>query len=210
MSVRIKFCGITRAEDAQVAVKLGADALGFVFYAPSPRCVEVAQAAAIARELPPFVSKVGLFVNAAAEEVENICRAVGLDVVQYHGDESPEHCAHAPRPWIKAIRVRPELDIVAECRRYAQASAWLFDTYDDKLYGGSGKAFDWALLPQQHRRPIILAGGLTPDNVGQAIRSTAPYAVDVSGGIEAAKGIKDHDKMRKFIAEVQRCECETR
>ncbi|MCC6710303.1 MAG: phosphoribosylanthranilate isomerase [Gammaproteobacteria bacterium] len=210
MSVRIKFCGITRAEDAQAAAKLGADALGFVFYAPSPRCVGVAQAAAIARELPPFVSKVGLFVNAAADEVEDVCRAVGLDVVQYHGDESPEHCAQAPKPWIKAIRVRPELDIVAECRRYAQASAWLFDTYDDKLYGGSGKAFDWALLPQQHRRPIILAGGLTPDNVGQAIRSTAPYAVDVSGGIEAAKGIKDHDKMRKFIAEVQRCECETR
>ncbi len=210
MSVRIKFCGITRAEDAQAAAKLGADALGFVFYAPSPRCVGVAQAAAIARELPPFVSKVGLFVNAAADEVEDVCRAVGLDVVQYHGDESPEHCAQAPKPWIKAIRVRPELDIVAECLRYAQASAWLFDTYDDKLYGGSGKAFDWALLPQQHRRPIILAGGLTPDNVGQAIRSTAPYAVDVSGGIEAAKGIKDHDKMRKFIAEVQRCECETR
>lgn len=210
MSVRIKFCGITRAEDAQAAAKLGADALGFVFYAPSPRCVGVAQAAAIARELPPFVSKVGLFVNAAADEVEDVCRAVGLDVVQYHGDESPEHCAQASKPWIKAIRVRPELDIVAECLRYAQASAWLFDTYDDKLYGGSGKAFDWALLPQQHRRPIILAGGLTPDNVGQAIRSTAPYAVDVSGGIEAAKGIKDHDKMRKFIAEVQRCECETR
>lgn len=208
-SVRIKFCGITRAEDAQAAVSLGAHALGFVFHAPSPRCVQVAQAAAISRALPPFVSKVGLFVNASADEVENTCRAVGLDVVQYHGDESPEHCAQAPRPWIKAIRVRPELDIVAECRRYAQASAWLFDTYDDKLYGGSGKVFDWNLLPQQHRRPIILAGGLTPDNVGQAIRSTAPYAVDVSGGIETAKGIKDHDKMRKFIAEVQRCECET-
>ncbi len=211
MSVRIKFCGITRAEDAQAAAKLGADALGFVFYAPSPRCVGVAQAAAIARELPPFVSKVGLFVNAAADEVEDVCRAVGLDVVQYHGDESPEHCAqarHGPgsrpsacgRSWISRRNARVT----------REASAWLFDTYDEKLYGGSGKAFDWALLPQQHRRPIILAGGLTPDNVGQAIRSTAPYAVDVSGGIEAAKGIKDHDKMRKFIAEVQRCECETR
>lgn len=209
MSVRIKFCGITRAEDAQAAVKLGADALGFVFYAPSPRCVDVAQAAAIARELPPFISKVGLFVNAQAAEVEDTCRAVGLDVVQYHGDEAPEQCAQAPRPWIKAIRVRADLDVAAECARYAQASAWLFDTYDDSLYGGSGKAFDWDLLPRRHRRPIILAGGLTPDNVAQAIRSTAPYAVDVSGGIEAAKGIKDHEKMRKFIAEVQRCECQT-
>ena len=209
MSVRIKFSGITRAENEQVAVRLGADALGFVYYAPSPRCVAVATAAAIARALPPFVSKVGLFVNAPADEVHATCHAVGLDVVQYHGDESPAHCASAPRPWIKAIRVRPELDIAAECLRYADASAWLFDTFDEQLYGGSGKAFDWQLLPRQHRRPIILAGGLTADNVGQAIRSAAPYAVDVSGGIEAAKGIKDHEKMRKFIAEVQRCECQT-
>jgi phosphoribosylanthranilate isomerase len=209
MSVRIKFCGITRVEDALAAVTLGADALGFVFHAPSPRCVSVAKARAIARELPPFVSKVGLFVNTAAGEIESTCRAVGVDVVQYHGDETPEQCAQTPRPWIKAIRVRPGLDIAGECLRFAAASAWLFDTFDEKLYGGSGKAFDWRLLPQQHRRPIILAGGLTPDNVGAAIRSTAPYAVDVSGGIEAAKGIKDHDKMRMFIAEVQRCECET-
>lgn len=207
MPVRVKFCGITRAEDAQAAVSLGADALGFVFYAPSPRYIDVARAAAIVRELPPFLCKVGLFVNAQPDEVDDICRAVALDVVQYHGDETPEDCARSPRPWIKAIRVRPDLDIAQECARYAQASAWLFDTYDDKLYGGSGKAFDWHRLPQHNRRPIILAGGLTPDNVGQAIRSTAPYAVDVSGGIEAAKGIKDHDKMRKFIAEVERCEC---
>ena len=209
MPVRIKFCGITRGEDAQAAVSLGADALGFVFYAPSPRYVDVARAAAIARELPPFVCKVGLFVNASAQEIDDACRRVALDVVQYHGDETPDDCARAPRPWIKAIRVRADLDIARECARYGQASAWLFDTFDDKLYGGSGKAFDWQLLPAHSRRPIILAGGLTPDNVGQAIRTTAPYAVDVSGGIEATKGIKDHDKMRKFIAEVKRCECQT-
>jgi phosphoribosylanthranilate isomerase len=209
MPVRIKFCGITRVEDALAAVSLGADALGFVFYAPSPRYVDLTTATEIARQLPPFVCKVGLFVNASAAQVSHACDAVGLDVVQYHGDETPEQCAHAPRPWIKAIRVRPELDIAQESARYAAASAWLFDTYDDKLYGGSGKAFDWHRLPQHNRRPIILAGGLSPDNVGQAIRSTAPYAVDVSGGIEAAKGIKDHDKMRKFIAEVKRCECQT-
>ena len=209
MPVRIKFCGITRVEDALAAVSLGADALGFVFYAPSPRFIDVARAVAIAGTLPPFTSKVGLFVNASAEEVEEVCRAVRLDVVQYHGDELPADCARSPRPWIKAIRVRPELDVAQECARYAHASAWLFDSYDEQLYGGSGKPFDWQLLPPHNRRPIILAGGLSPDNVGQAIRTTAPYAVDVSGGIEAAKGIKDHDKMRKFIAEVQRCACQT-
>ena len=209
MPVRIKFCGITRAEDADAAVSLGVDALGFVFYATSPRYVDVARAVDIARGLPPFLCKVGLFVNANADEVDEICRAVRLDVVQYHGDELPADCARSTRPWIKAIRVRPGLDIAQECARYGQASAWLFDTYDETLYGGSGKAFDWRLLPQHNRRPIILAGGLSPDNVGQAIRTTAPYAVDVSGGIEAAKGIKDHDKMRKFIAEVKRCECQT-
>ena len=209
MPVKIKFCGITRADDAIVAANLGVDAIGFVFYAPSPRYIELEQAAAIACQLPPFVCKVGLFVNAQPVTVEQTCAAVGLDVVQYHGDETPEQCANAPRPWIKAIRVRPELDLAQECARYSAASAWLFDSYDDTLYGGSGKSFDWQLLPHEYRRPIILAGGLTPDNVGQAIRATAPYAVDVSGGIEAAKGIKDHDKMRKFIAEVERCECQT-
>ena len=207
MPVRIKFCGITRAADAAAAVSLGVDAIGFVFYAPSPRYIELEQAAAIARALPPFVCKVGLFVNERAATVEQTCAAVGLNVVQYHGDETPQECARALRPWIKAIRVRPELDLAQECARYAAASAWLFDSYDEQLYGGSGKRFEWDLLPHTHRRPIILAGGLTPDNVGEAIRATAPYAVDVSGGIEAAKGIKDHDKMRTFIAEVKRLEC---
>ena len=207
MAVKIKFCGITRAADADAAVTLGADAIGFVFYAPSPRCIQVVQATNIARTLPPFLCKVGLFVNAPADQVEAVSRAVGLDVVQYHGDETPAQCARSPRPWIKAIRVRAELDIAQECARYGAASAWLFDSFDEKLYGGSGKAFDWRLLPQHNRRPIILAGGLTPDNVGDAIRATAPYAVDVSGGIEAAQGIKDHEKMRKFVAEVKRVEC---
>ena len=206
MPVKIKFCGITRVEDANAAVALGVDAIGFVFYAPSPRCIEVAQAADIARALPPFLCKVGLFVNAPADEVDAVSRAVGLDVVQYHGDETPTECARSPRPWIKAIRVRAELDIAQECARYGAASAWLFDSYDDKRYGGSGKVFDWRLLPQHHRRPIILAGGLTPDNVGDAIRASAPYAVDVSGGIEVAQGIKDHEKMQKFVAEVKRVE----
>ena len=207
MPVKIKFCGITRVEDANAAVTLGADALGFVFYTPSPRCIGIAQAADIARLLPPFLCKVGLFVDAPAAEVEAVSRAVGLDVVQYHGDETPAECARSPRPWIKAFRIHAEINIAQECARYGAASAWLFDSFDDKLYGGTGKAFDWRLLPHHNRRPIILAGGLTPDNVADAIRATAPYAVDVSGGIEAAKGIKDYQKMQKFVAEVKHVEC---
>ena len=207
MPVKIKFCGITRAEDANAAVTLGADAIGFVFYAPSPRCIGVVQALDIVRQLPPFMCKVGLFVNAPAAEVEAVSGAVGLDVVQYHGDETPAECARSPRPWIKAFRVRQEIDVATECARYGAASAWLFDSFDEKLYGGTGKAFDWRLLPQLDRRPIILAGGLTPDNVGDAIRAIKPYAVDVSGGIEAAKGIKDYQKMLNFVAEVKRVEC---
>lgn len=206
MPVKIKFCGITRAEDAIAAANLGADAIGFVFYAPSPRCIGLAQAVDIARRLPPFLCKVGLFVNAPAAEIDAVSRAVGLDVVQYHGDETPDECARSPRPWIKAFRVRAELNIATECARYGAASAWLFDSFDQKLYGGSGKVFDWHLLPQFDRRPIILAGGLTADNVGDAIRVTSPYAVDVSGGIEAAKGIKDYQKMQSFIAAVKHVE----
>lgn len=209
MPVKIKFCGITRAEDGAAAAALGADAIGFVFYASSPRYVEPAQAARIARQLPPFLCKVGLFVNAPPAFVTDIVNTVGIDVVQYHGDESPLDCQQGPRPWIKAIRIRPTLDLVAECARFATADAWLFDGYDASLYGGSGQLFDWERVPGERARPIIMAGGLTPDNVAAAIRASRPYAVDVSGGIEAAKGIKDHEKMRKFIAEVKRVECET-
>lgn len=208
MQVRIKFCGITREVDAEAAVALGVDALGFVFYAPSPRHVEPARAAAIVRALPPFICKVGLFVNAPGAEVARIVETVGLDVVQYHGDETPADCAQAPRPWIKALRVRPELDLAAAGSAFGAASALLYDAYDPALYGGSGKAFDWSLLAAAGRAPVILAGGLTVDNVAEAVRQTRPYAVDVSGGIESAKGVKDHDKMQRFVAEVRRIECE--
>lgn len=208
MGARIKFCGITRATDALAAVALGVDALGFVFHRASPRYISPNEAAVIARELPPFISKVGLFVNAPASFIEDVVQTVKLDVVQYHGDESPEDCRLSSRPWIKALRVRQGLDLVALSASYSSASAILYDAYDETLYGGVGKAFDWTLLGGPQGRPRILAGGLTPHNVAQAIRLTRPYAVDVSGGIEAIKGIKDHDKMAKFVAEVRRVDCE--
>ncbi len=208
MGVKIKFCGITSEQDARHAAALGADALGFVFHPPSPRYIAPARAAEIVRTLPPFVSTVGLFVNAPSGLVKRIVEDVGLGLVQYHGDETPEDCRQAPRPWIKALRVRPELDLAALALSYVGASALLYDAYDETVYGGSGKTFDWTRLGAGGSAPAILAGGLTPANVGRAIQMTRPYAVDVSGGIESAKGVKDHDKMQRFIAEVRRIECE--
>lgn len=208
MRVKIKFCGITRAEDAATALDLGVDALGFVFHPPSPRWVKPAAAAAIIRTLPPFVSRVGLFVNAAPAWLAAVVDEAGLDVVQFHGDERPGDCAAAPRPWIKAIRVRPGLDLAALAASYTGAGALLFDSYDPRLYGGTGEVFDWTLLAQAGSAPRILAGGLDAGNVGAAIRAVRPYAVDVSGGIEAAKGIKDRAKMRAFVDEVRRVERE--
>ena len=204
MPVKIKFCGITRAIDADAAVALGVDALGFVFYADSPRYVEPSTARAIIRRLPPFICTVGLFVNADADSVARIADTAGVALVQYHGDESPTRCAAGPWPWIKALRVRAGMDVAAECARFEGASALLFDSYDRTVYGGSGAAFDWTLIPPERHCPAIVAGGLNVDNVAAAILATAPYAVDVSGGIESAKGIKDHDKMKKFVAEVKR------
>jgi phosphoribosylanthranilate isomerase len=204
--VRVKFCGITSAVDAEAAIAAGADALGFVFYAASPRSVTPSTAAQIIRALPPFVTSVGLFVNASAEEVEHTIAATAIDRVQYHGDEPASLCRQISRPWIKAIRVGVNRDVSAAVERYAEASALLFDTYDAHLYGGSGRVFDWQLLPADMPMPFILAGGLTPDNVARAIRDTRPYGVDVSGGIEASKGVKDNQKMERFITEVKRLE----
>ncbi|MGE0486134.1 MAG: phosphoribosylanthranilate isomerase [Gammaproteobacteria bacterium] len=209
MRVRIKFCGITSAIDAAAAVSAGADALGFVFYPPSPRYVAPALAAEIIAGLPPFVTAVGLFVNAAPAEVRDTVSATGVSLVQFHGDEPPEACRHSPCRWVKAIRVAPETDIAAAAARYVEASALLLDTYDAALYGGSGRTFDWSLLPERLQRPLVLAGGLTPDNVAEAVRRTRPYAVDVSGGIEVTKGRKDPHKMRRFVTEVNQVECQT-
>lgn len=201
-AVRSKICGITRIEDALAAVEAGADAIGFVFYPPSPRAVTVKQARAIIAALPPFVSTVGLFVNASRCELNETLDAVPLDLLQFHGDETPEQCDGYHRPFIKALRVQAGDDIAAACRVYRQASGILLDAYVAGVPGGTGESFDWALIPQGLEKPIILAGGLTSANVAQAIAQVRPYAVDVSGGVEKSKGIKDHDKIRAFMSAV--------
>lgn len=202
-NVRSKICGITRIEDALAAAEAGADAIGFVFYAKSPRAVDVRQARAIIAELPPFVTTVGLFVNASRCELNEILEAVPLDLLQFHGDETPQDCEGYHRPWIKALRVRPGDDLEAACRLYAGARGILLDTYVPGVPGGTGEAFDWSLVPARLGKPIILAGGLSADNVGQAIAQVKPYAVDVSGGVEQAKGIKDAAKIEAFMRAVK-------
>ncbi|MGE4407324.1 phosphoribosylanthranilate isomerase [Pseudomonas sp.] len=201
--VRSKICGITRVEDALVAAEAGADAIGLVFYARSPRAVSVQQARAIIAALPPFVTTVGLFVNASRCELNELLEAVPLDMLQFHGDESPADCEGYHRPWFKALRVGNGEDIAAQVARYPNASAILLDTFVAGVPGGTGERFDWSLIPPALSKPLILAGGLTADNVQQAIAQVRPYAVDVSGGVEASKGIKDADKVATFIQRVR-------
>lgn len=200
--VRSKICGITRVEDALAAVEAGAHAIGLVFYAPSPRAVSIAQAQEILQALPPFVTAVGLFVDMPRDELQALLRQVPLDLLQFHGDESPADCEGYGRPYIKALRVRPSEDVAAAMAPYAAARGILLDTFVEGVPGGTGAAFDWSLVPRLAGQPIILAGGLTPGNVAEAIRQVRPFAVDVSGGVEAAKGIKDADKIRAFLQAV--------
>lgn len=202
MRTRIKICGITRPEDAQAAVRLGADAIGLVFYSASPRAVTIEQAQAIVAALPPFVTTVGLFVDAPLEQVSTTLQGVPLGLLQFHGHETPDDCAAFGRPYIKAVRMRPEVDLAAEALRYSTAQGLLLDTYQPGTPGGTGTAFDWGRVPAGLAKPVILAGGLTPQNVATAVRSVRPYAVDVSGGVEQAKGIKDAEKIAAFIREV--------
>jgi phosphoribosylanthranilate isomerase len=204
MRTRVKICGITRLEDARAAVGLGADAIGLVFYPPSPRAVTPETAAAIVESLPPFVSVVGLFVDEARSRIAEILKAVPLGLLQFHGEESPEQCAGHGRPWIKAIRMHESVDLVSVMHEYADGAGLLLDTYQAGVPGGTGVTFDWDRIPRKLASNIILAGGLNPQNVEQAIRQVHPYAVDVSGGVEAAKGIKDADKLAAFIAGVNR------
>lgn len=201
---RIKICGITRIEDALAAAQAGADAIGLVFHAASPRAISPEQAAAIVRALPPFVSSVGLFVDATEARVNEVLRQVPLDMLQFHGDEPDEFCQRFARPYLKAVRVRPGDDINALAAAWPGASGILLDSYKPGVPGGTGETFDWSMVPAQRSWPLILAGGLQADNVRQAIELTAPWAVDVSGGVEAVRGIKDPAKINAFIQEVKR------
>ena len=196
---RIKICGLTRAEDMQVAIEAGADALGLVFYPPSPRFIDPEQAVRLAGMAPPFVSVVGLFVNAEARQVSELLAAMPIHLLQFHGDEDEAYCRQFGRPYIKAARMRPGLDLLQYAASFPSAQAILVDAFVEG-YGGGGKSFDWNLIPNSMSKPLVLSGGLVADNVGEAIRRVRPAAVDVSSGVEAAKGIKDADKIRSFIA----------
>lgn len=202
--VRSKICGITRLEDALAAVEAGADAIGFVFYAKSPRAVTAEQARAIIAALPPFVTTVGLFVDMPRAELNALLAQVPLDLLQFHGDEGPADCDGFSRPYIKALRVQAGDDVSAMIARYPAASGILLDTFVAGVPGGTGEAFDWSLVPRQSSKPIILAGGLTSENVRDAIEQVQPYAVDVSGGVEQSKGIKSAEKVHAFIEAVKR------
>ncbi|MBC9072210.1 phosphoribosylanthranilate isomerase [Thauera sp. CAU 1555] len=199
---RIKICGLTRPDDVRAAVDAGADAIGLVFYPPSPRHVELAQAATLAALIPPFVTTVGLFVNADEAQVRRVLDAVPLQLLQFHGDESEAECARFGRPWIKAARMRPGVDLLEFAACHPGARGILVDAFVDG-YGGGGKVFDWSLIPDGFDRPLVLSGGLTPDNVSEAVRRVRPWAVDVSSGVESAKGIKDARLITAFIAGVR-------
>ncbi len=200
---RVKICGITRPEDGLAAARAGVDAIGLVFYPPSPRHVSIEQARAVLSALPPFVTSVGLFVNAEAAQVREVLDGVPLDLLQFHGDEPPEYCRGFGRPYMKALRMREGLDVNAEAARYHDAAALLLDAYHPGTPGGTGEAFDWERVPSDCPLPIVLAGGLSPENVAQAVRATHPYAVDLSSGVEAAKGIKDPARIQALMAQLR-------
>jgi phosphoribosylanthranilate isomerase len=198
---RIKICGITREADLDAAVDAGADALGFVFYPPSPRHLDLRRAAALVGRVPPFVTRVGLFVNPDIGVLADTLAAVNLDLIQFHGDESPAFCERLGHPYLKVARMRPGIDLLEFAGAYSSARGLLLDSYVD-AFGGTGRGFDWSLVPKELPLPVVVAGGLTADNVGSAIRQIHPFGVDVSSGVEAAKGIKDAAKIAAFIAAV--------
>jgi phosphoribosylanthranilate isomerase len=202
MRTRVKICGLTRIEDGLVAARAGADAIGLVF-ADSPRRVTAGQARAIAAAMPPFVTVVGLFVDADPAAVRAALGSVRIDLLQFHGSESPEYCRQFSKPYIKAVPMREGVDVSAQAMLYADAAGLLLDTHSAGVAGGSGRAFDWARVPTGLSRPVILAGGLNPDNVAEAVRRVRPYAVDVSSGVEREKGIKDEARVQAFIHAVQ-------
>ncbi len=199
---RVKICGITRTKDAMAAVDAGVDALGFVFYRKSARYVTPDHAARIIATLPPFVSRVALFVNAPHEAIGGVIEHVPVDLLQFHGDETPDACRRFGLPYVKAIRMHPTVDLARACDEYAEASALLLDSFVEGAWGGTGKSFDWSKTPAGVGKRFIVAGGLTADNVADAIMRCSPYAVDVSGGVERAPGIKDAEKINRLMREV--------
>src|ERR671914_2246110 len=202
LRTRIKICGITRTTDAGAAASAGADAIGLVFYPPSPRFLSIERAREIRDALPPFVQTVALFVNADAAQVSQVIGRVHPAMLQFHGDEPPQFCAQFGLPYVKACRVKAGVDALEYLRPFSGAAAWLFDSFVAQ-YGGVGESFDWSLLPAARERPFILSGGLARENVAEAIRRVRPWGVDVSSGVESAKGIKDGAKIAAFIAEVR-------
>lgn len=204
--IRIKICGITRPEDGIAAARLGVDAVGLVFYPPSPRAVTCEQAAEVIAALPPLLTTVGLFVNPDPVFVEEVLERVPLGMLQFHGDETPADCRQFHRPYLKAVRMREGVELERVMIEYNDAAGILLDAYQPGTYGGTGARFDWTRIPSRRSRPIVLAGGLTPENVGDAIRRTRPEGVDVSGGVESAKGVKDVAKIAAFVQGVRNAE----
>ena len=199
MRTRIKICGFTREDQLAQAAQLGVDAVGLVFYPPSPRNVSIEQAQVLCRAVPPFVTTVGLFVDAPAEQVREVLRQVPLTLLQFHGDETPAYCQQFDLPYIKAVRVKPGLDLLQYTTDFASARGLLLDAYVAGVPGGTGERFDWTLIPADLPLPVVLSGGLDPENVAEAINNVRPWAVDVSSGVEQGKGNKDLAKMAAFI-----------
>lgn len=197
--IYVKICGITRVQDAKIATDLGVDAIGLVFFSGSKRCVSIQQAQEIVAALPAFVTVVALFVNETSKKINEILTQVPVDVLQFHGDESPEFCQQFHRPYLKAVRVQQADDVINALRDYADARAVLFDAFVSGVYGGTGHCFDWKMLPENIPNRWILSGGLNPDNIADALRQTRAKAVDVSSGVEMAAGIKSADKMAAFL-----------
>jgi phosphoribosylanthranilate isomerase len=202
MTIRIKICGITRGQDAVVAAELGAHAVGLMFYEDSPRFVSISKARKVIEVLPPFVTRVGVFVNPEEQQVHAVLGALRLDLLQFHGDEAAQFCAQFGLPYIKAVRVKKGVDLLQYASRYRDAQGLLLDAHNEKSYGGTGEVFDWSLISGNLPLPIILSGGLNADNVARAVRQVRPWAVDVSSGVESAKGIKDAAKIAAFVQAV--------
>lgn len=204
MRTRIKICGIKHKNDALKAVECGADAIGLIFVEKSPRYVSFTDARVIAESMPPFVTVVGLFMDAPEKKVREALKVAPINLLQFHGDESPAYCDQFEMPYIKVLRMRENVNAIAFAQEYPNAAGILLDTYHANAAGGTGQVFDWDLIPHDLPLPLILAGGLTPENVAEAIQKVHPYAVDVSSGVESASAVKDHAKIEKFIKEVQR------